>query len=456
MKQKENASGFGWMWLILAIPFLDILLIRLIVLSIRRNESATMLFFLFILQNVPLEIFLRILFTKKSHRGWYYWASWICRWALILMAVFACLHLILGQSWNSLMLTHIYSSSLWADEASIPLRWISSICGMVLILGRAETRRKALISSLIATPVLYIALGIVSGTLRNSPDLSDFLASVLILLIPRAYALAGALFDPLFGKKIRNKAQSAASARSVRPPVSATSSAHPPAASPRPVSASRPASSKPKAAESKPAAPRDIEQELSSRKAAYEAHMRKMAAARKRSPEKTALDKMLEITADNLFNEGKAAAELSGRRQMVYWMIQASPQLRELTGQPAGEQFFASSLPDDPDKFLPLLNALLQEAAHLLESRDAAAEAVIPQDADPETLCAGWYAYSRFAAIVQEGTPFSNQAKALEAHFKKDRTCRDWLQSTYDSVTEGRNSNGPANPAEVYSSDHHA
>nr|MCR4887046.1 hypothetical protein [Clostridiales bacterium] len=183
-----------------------------------------------------------------------------------------------------------------------------------------------------------------------------------------------------------------------------------------------------------PAAQRDIEKVLSSQKADYEARMRRTADEMQMTPEHASVDEMLEKTAARLFSEGQAAAALGGQRQLVYWMVQAVPALNGLIRQPVGKQFFSPSLRDDPDAFLPVLDPLLAEAVRLLESRNAAAETGAWEKADPEILCAGWYALTRFAAVSVGGDAFSREADRLKARFRKDKACSAWLKNAYESA----------------------
>lgn len=460
--KREKGTGLPW-WLGIGItlPILTLILLKVIVLSIRTGKAETRLFVDFYFLIVLSEIILRSFFRGKGApvRPWYYWGSWICRWALIVMTALSIGHMKLGGTWDTLLAPDVYNSSLWVDRAIVPLRWFFSISGLAVILGRKETRKKALIISGIAFPAMFLLIGIVSMSevLKNSPALSNLLGNTFLFVIPHLHGLAGAIFYPLYGKKIRAEkvekekkrlrqeaASQAAVQRSSAPaqtaaPVTGAGLPVPPSAAQKPAPAApkpRPVPVKPKTTVVKPVAPRNIEKELTDQKAAYEARMHSLEAAKKKTLEQMSVDSMLEKTAERLFSEGQAAASLGGQRQLIYWMAKAVPRLGGLIRQPVGKQFFSPSLRDDPDVFLPILDALLSEAARLLESRNASKGNGDLDSADPESLCAGWYALTRFAAVSANGAVFSKEADRIKAHFKKDKPCSAWLKSALESMEE--------------------
>ncbi len=439
MKQAKKSQMSWWLAGILALPFLDYALLRLIVLSFLENKLETGLFLIFYLQFVPQEIVLRRILGKKRDRPWYYWAGWICRWAWILMIALSIVHLMMGYAWEGLLAPDLYQSGLWMDQALLPLRWIFSISGIAVMLIRKETRKKALIHSAIAFSSMFLGLGIANRIypLKNNPSLSNLLANCFLFLIPHLHGLGGALFWPLFGKKAQ-KEDAARKAVPVQalPRRPAPVRAAVPQPSPQKANPQKASPQMPKTAAAQTAPPRDAEQELAERKAAYEARMRRMAAASKKELDRISVDELLEKTAVRLFYEGRAAAALGGQRQLIYWMAQAVPRLNGLIRQPMGKRFFAPALPDDPDAFKPLLDSLLTEAARLLESKDASTNQDAGRSADPEALCAGWYALTRFAAVRPDGSVFLREAEALKARFKKEKPLHAWLKSAYESAEE--------------------
>jgi hypothetical protein len=192
----------------------------------------------------------------------------------------------------------------------------------------------------------------------------------------------------------------------------------------------------PKPAPGNTNAPQDTERKLAAQRAEYEARMRDRAKEKNQPRGAVSPETMLEKTANRLFSEGRAAASLGGQRQLVYWMAQAVPRLNGLIRQPVGKQFFAMTLRDDPDDFLPILDTLLAEAVRLLQSKDPDEESRAWQDADPDILCAGWYALTRFAVVSQEGLAFLEEARLLEAHFKRNKSCSAWLREQYQAIGE--------------------
>lgn len=466
MKQHSRIQLPWGLGTFLILALLTLILLRVIVLSIRVGNAETGLFVEFYLLSMPLDVIIRRCFKNKKFLPWYYWAGWICRWAGIVMIALSFCHLALGGPWETLLVPEVYDSELWTDMAILPLRWIFSISGIAVMVGRRETRKKALIHSAVTFFAMFAILGVTNQIwpLKNSREISNLLANMFLFLIPHLHGLGGALFYPLWGKMAgeADAARKAARASTRQPLPQPASPRRPAPASPAaaaPVSAGRPAAPataapaspiparaawpqpappKPRTTTVNPAAPRNIEKELSDQKAAYEARMRKMAAVRENTLKEASVNEMLEKTAVRLFSEGQAAASLGGQRQLIYWMAQATPRLNGLIRQPAGKRFFAPALPDDPDAFLPLLDALLAEAVRLLESGEASGrQEDTRQTADPEALCAGWYALTRFAAVSSDGAALSREADRLAAHFKKDKPCNAWLKNAYENAEEG-------------------
>ena len=461
-KTASNPTG-ALAGLIPALPLLDIALTSMVIGSIRDGRPETGLFAIFYIQMAVTDILVRALvymIRKNIVYRWYYWASWICRWALILMAVLSAAHLIVTGSLETLLIPYIYESRLWIDMAIVPLRWISSVCGAVLILGRKETRKRALKTCLIGAPVSLILVGIVTEKLDQDPNLANFIANLVFLWIPRMFALGGALFDPIYGKKIREKerAQEEQGEKEKRRREAAA----------RALNAGRQVQSNPRPAPSSPISVpspavsqtvqshdvKTVEEKLADERAAYEAHMRRQETAEKETVEETSsLNEMLEKTAVRLYSEGQAAATLGGQRQLIYWMTGAVPRLRGLPRQPVGKAFYASSLQDDPEVFLPVLEELLREAIRLLESRDAEEDENTGDTLSPDSLCAGWYALTRYAAITKNPA-LTDEAERLKTYFRKDKACMTWLREMNGSAERGGD-DGSGNPAEVHSADHY-
>lgn len=461
MKHHRSGGTAHWVLPILLLPIMDWALIRLIVMTIRSGKPETGLFLIAYLQFVPQEIALRAFFTRKKKRSWRHWAGWICRWSGILILLLAGLYLIQGGSWKSLILPDLYNSKNWLLVASVPLRWIFTLGGMTVILSRRATRKKSLIISGILFPSLFLLVGIVGPLVGEYKAVSNLLGNLFLLAVPHLYGLAGALVDPLFGKKIQLEEEKLRARKKAAPaqiPAAARRESASPAASPQAAKGSifagpppqstptaqsvprpstpRPASAAPRTATAPPAAPKDPEKELATLKAEYEARMKREEAAKKKQLDETPPEDLLKQTAKRLFSEGQAAATLGGQRQLVYWMAQAVPCLNGLIRQPIGKQFFAPSLTDNPDAFLPLLDELLSEAARLLQNRQTDEEDTWKQ-LPPDLLCAGWYALTRFAAVSGSGQLFSDEAARLERFFRKHKPCAAWLRAAYEAPEEG-------------------
>ena len=449
MRRQNNGCLPWWTGAALTAPFLDFILLRITVLSIRGNSTEPGLFVLLYLQFVPQEVILRWFvrnLRKKDNLRWYEWAGRIGRWAGVVMIALAAAHLAMGGRWETLLLPDLYDSELWVDQAAVPLRWIFVLSGMTVMLGLKATRKKSIVHSLITFPVLFMLIGIVANIQPAASNrlLSNMIANVMLLLIPYLYGIAGAFAVPLFGRKIRAEEEArrareeAKKAARVPQPAGTPAAAASPGPAGTPASAPGrpyrpPASVRPGTRTSPPksAPPRDIEQELAARRAAYEARMKQQEAGKRQAWKDLPVEERLRITSGRLFSECEAAATLGGRRQLVYWMAVAVPRLGGLIRQPVGKRFFDPQLPDDPKEYQPLLDAVLDEAVRLLESRDASAESAGWGDAEPETLCAGWYALTCFAAGEKSST-FSREAERLETHFRKDRACSAWLADTLD------------------------
>ncbi len=437
----------------LALPFLDIALFLMLVRSIRDGEAETGLFAIFYIQMAATIIPIRGLIKairKNDVYHWYDWASWICRWALILQAVLSAAHIIFTGSVETLLIPYIYESSLWIDMAIVPLRWIAALCGLVLMLGRKETRKKTLITCLIGLPVSFLLLGILVGVTDRDSTLSNCIANVLVLWVPRMLALGGALFDPLYGRKIRIKEQAEAEkgeeerkkqeeARRKREAAAqagiGSQHAHSPS---RPVPSGTgpsPSQASPRPTEEEDERP--VEERLARQKAAYERRMRSREETAGGTADKDQpFDEMLENTAVRLYSEGRAAATLGGQRQLVYWMTGAVPRLHGLPRQPVGKAFYAPLLRDDPEDFLPALENLLREAIRLLESSDGTDDPYAREKRSPECLCAGWYALTRYAAVTKSAA-FTDEAERLKTHFRKDRDCNAWLRDVNRTDDKG-------------------
>ena len=444
----KKRSGGGRLGLILALPFLDLALLRMILISVRGGRAETGLFIVFYLQFVPQEILLRTFLGKKKTRGWRYWAGWICRWSGIMAAALSVLLLLSGGGWETLILPGLYESRHWIAMALIPLRWIFAVSGTVILICGKATRKKALLLPLAAFPVLLMAFAIVGTqpSVSGNRDLTNLFGSVTILLIPHLYGLWGALTSLKPGETAaengpaaKQAAPAAPAAAGSVPPSSVPSGPQPaavPARSPvpRPSAAAPARSSASRPAPQKPAPPQSREQELKDLKAAYEARMHTRAEIKGRTPREIPTEEMLQQTADRLFSEGRAEMELGGQRQWIYWLVRAVPALGGLLTHPAGIEFFSPSLPDEPEMFLPLRDALAAEAARLLRDMDGPPPDKEWEGAEPETLCAGWYALTRLASACEDGIPFSAAAAALAGFFEKNDTCRLWLEEAFESV----------------------
>ena len=142
MKQQSRIQLPWGLGTYLTLALLTLILLRVIVLSIRTGSAETGLFVEFYLLSMPLDIITRRCFKKMKPLPWYYWAGWICRWAGIVMIALAVCHLALGESWETLLVPEVYDSELWTDKALVPLRWIFSISGAVVMIGRKETRKR--------------------------------------------------------------------------------------------------------------------------------------------------------------------------------------------------------------------------------------------------------------------------------------------------------------------------
>ena len=432
--------------MLLALPILDISLTLMLVRSIRDGEPETGLFATFYIQMAATEIPIRWLIKsvrKDTVYRWYYWASWICRWALILQAVLSIAHIIVAGSAETLLIPYIYDSRLWIDMAILPLRWISALCGMILMLGRKETRKKTLLTCLIGLPVSFFLLGMLGSVSDRDSTVSNFFANVCFLWVPRMLALGGALFDPLFGRKIREKERTEKKklVPSVkRPTFSFAPSGARPASSPV-SSGAKPASSSASPRRAKMKDERPAEERLAQQKEAYERRMvsRELGAREadaRETAEEMPFDEAFEKTAVRLYSEGRAAAALGGQRQLVYWMAGAVPLLHDLLRQPVGKAFYAPSLSDDPEVFLPVLEELLREVIRLLESSDGTEDPYGLENHSPESLCAGWYALTRYAAVTKS-TALANEAERLKTYFRKDRACNAWLRRMNRAAEEG-------------------
>ena len=452
-KTASNPTG-ALAGLIPALPLLDIALTSMVIGSIRDGRPETGLFAIFYIQMAVTDILVRALvymIRKNIVYRWYYWASWICRWALILMAVLSSAHLIETGAFEALVIPYIYHSRRWTGMAIVPLRWISSLCGAVLILGRKETRRRALKICLIGVPVSLILVGIVSDTLDQHPTLANYIANIVFLWIPRMFAPGGALFDPVYGKKIREEEKAEEEEKRRREAAAqALNAGGRVQSSSRPVSGSSPAPS----GNVKENDRRTVEKRLADEKAAYEARMRRQQMAEKSAGEEAlSFDEDFGNTAVRLYSEGQAAASLGGQRQLVYWMTSAVPGLRRLPRKRIGKAFYAPSLQDDPEVFLPVLEELLSEAIRLLETRGAAEDGYAGYTASPDELCAGWYALTRYAAITKN-TALTDEAERLKTYFRKDKACMAWLREINGSVERGTD-DGSGNPAEIHSANHY-
>ena len=431
--------GGVWPGLLLALPFLDIALLRMIVFSIRDGRPETGLFAVFYLQFVPQEILLRSILGKKKAPGWRYWAGWICRWSGILAGVLSIPVFLNGGGWKALYLPGLYECGHWTAMALIPLRWIFVLSGTVILLGSRETRKKALLLALAAFPVLMMAFAIVGTqpSVSGNRDLTNLLGSVTVLLIPHLYGVWGAQAGMKPGKTAAEGAGAAKRTGSDGPAAKQAAPAAPAAKQAAPAAVAVP-SARPSvsaAALQRAVAPRRYRQEeLEDLKAAYEARMRALADADERTQREIPIEEMLQRTADRLFSEGQAETELGGQRQQIYRMVRAVPALGGLMSQPAGKEFYSPSLPDDPEVFLPLRNTLLAEASCLLKALDGPSAEKGWGQAGPETLCAGWYALTRLAPACENGTPFYETAALLKGFFEKNSACRHWLRENFESA----------------------
>ena len=372
-----------------------------------------------------------------------------------------------------LMLPYLYSAPHWITKASIPLRWIFIQSGILIVMSRKTTRKPALMVTLIgciSVPLLY---GILSSTAmaKANPEISNLIANVILLAIPYAYGIAGALVDALYKetlllleeKEKETEKEKEKQRQAVQPVLSVHGApAARPAAAPVSPAATRgpapvrrpPLPPQPKAAPASPAAcplpypphksndsgqdsPADLslEEKLAAQKAAYEKRVGGQAA-QKPTADMTPQEMLRKVT-ERVFSEGKAAAELGGQRQLVYWMARAVPPLNGLMQLESGKDFFAPALENNPAVFLPLLDKLLAEAARLLASSNKRTEKDAWSRMEPEEICAGWYALAKYTAAGGREQSFADAAARMERFIMKDKRCVAWLKENCAAEEEG-------------------
>lgn len=289
--------------------------------------------------------------------------------------------------------------------------------------------------------------------------------SGILLAIPYAYGIAGALVDVLYKETLllleeKEKEKEKEKQRQAVQPVLSVHGA--PAAAPASPAATRgpapvgrsPLPPQPKAAPASPAArplpypphksndsgqdsPADLspEEKLAAQKAAYEKRVGGQAA-QKPTADMTPQEMLRKVT-ERVFSEGKAAAELGGQRQLVYWMARAVPPLNGLMQLESGKDFFAPALENNPAVFLPLLDKLLAEAARLLANSNKRTEKDAWSRMEPEEICAGWYALAKYTAAGGREQSFADAAARMERFIMKDKRCVAWLKENCAAEEEG-------------------
>ena len=195
-----------YLFFVIILGVLDIPLIRGMVSDAAQGQPMQPWFIIFYLQNGVLAYLILRPF-RKGKLPWYRLFSRICGISLIGLLLLSVLHLLTGKAPDGLILPDLYEARDWTQAAILPLRWVFSFCGIVLMLGRKETRKRAMILGLVYLEGGMLLLGILSGSALRNTAAGNLVANGYIFGFPHLAGLFGALFMRIWGRKAEEEEQ---------------------------------------------------------------------------------------------------------------------------------------------------------------------------------------------------------------------------------------------------------
>ena len=390
--------------------------------------------------------FLISFFTGKKKR-WFTWSSWLCTACGGLALLLSVAHLFGGSSipdqLDAFRFARLYNSDWWVDRLLLGCRWVFSLTGITLMLGCPATRKKtawALFGYYLCGLMFLVLL---SDLVVKNDSIMEAIASLWAGGLAHACGVLGMLFGKRYAhtmpphrptKKELASQQAAQQAQKnpvntlqpqkktdtsridalrsrekelqrmkkiygdMPPPEESTNqAAAAPAAAAEPV----PATPAPVAVPQADPVPLQEDFQPVSVSRAPESDFKPEAIPDEAAASNPSVDKLLQAAAGRLFLTGPMLATLDGQRQVLIWLAEGVPCLKELPASSAGRQLLDPGLKDDPECFLGPLGQVANEAARMLHRCDWPEEQQRLEALSPESRCGGWHAlrcYDKFSA----------------------------------------------------------
>ena len=360
--------------------------------------------------------------------------SSVCRDCLIASAFGLAVHFLHGGfslgSLLSLDGSYLMNSSLPMDQIMYVSYFGLVVPGIILVLVRPETRKKALIALLVSLVPAGALFSLVCF-----PALPPWIKAVGRqaghMIWPLYCGITGALLKKRYGQKIREEYDARMKEKQEALEKARPAAPAPAPAQPHPASAARPQPRPSAPGQAKPAKapplPRRTREELTGAELKklennYLKQKENDAGARLAVPAK----KLLPAAARRLYPGGRVLARLYGQRQLFLWLT-ALPCLKPLRDSGAAARLMSPDLPDDPDIFVPVLNDVVRKAEQLLAKK-------LPGDelnwsgADGETLAGVWFALRMYQRMSGDQKIFGDAAKQVARYMDKRADICVWLQ----------------------------
>ena len=337
-----------------------------------------------------------------------------------------------AAAWRTLNIDSLAASPLWTDHALLGAIAVFSGLSILLTLKRRETRAAVLAALPLCAWLFFITIRFhdIHPAFFRRTHLDD----LIIFLWPLFAGINALLFPRWFGESAANEwhARLANKRKPASPLPAGPNPAVPRSTVPTLVFPKSPAAAgqktpvppfPPRPAPHPPAPPVSREQQLTALKEEY---LKKRASSRQLTSE-AALLPQLERASGHLFPGTATLATLGGQRQLLMMLTSGIPCLRPLLDEKEAAKLMRPSLPDDPERFVPLLNVLVSRAAGLLNDGMWEQEKEW-QALSPEALAGGWYALRMYRRMSSQPEVFELAADGLTQHMSRRPDVTAWLK----------------------------
>lgn len=342
----------------------------------------------------------------------------------------------LAEGLRAAAVLFLCQSPWWPDQLLAATLFSFSLTCALLTLISKRTRKRAL--RMILPWIALIIVGSIGLTevRENDRPLGLLLGSLILFSWPLWNGYHALRFEREYGAELRSELTARLQAKQASTPIAPKRPFAPTAPAARPVHNPAPAASKPKpastASKSAPesaaaAQPPSVDQQaqkLAREKAAYEMRLRDQAAQAQEDPSQSLLPEV----AKRLFPSGATLATLGGQRQLLVWLLEGVPGLAPLEYEESARALMQPNLADELERFVPLLEALSEKAAALLEAHIYDDD---PQwlSLTPEALARGWFALRMYARMGQNSDLFELSALEVSRRVSKRQDALDWLHN---------------------------